>query len=373
MSAVKPFHHPSSVKQIARLRKYQVSGLRDLKAALKKTKKKVQGDILEGAASGAIHTARGQNGVYRSIAGRYSQLSVDMGEWAKTMTGEVTRDWKAYAIGEIMEQSGSGSVKSRITKFSPQYAERIFQLIAPEGGKRFAGIFTDKMAQEDLQSLREATSEAYRLGSLEGWTSNRIQKEIQERWQKLAVNIGTRGFVDNANRRWDNSAYLRMLTRTTTARVARESYLTTLTDNGDDLIRVSSVGDSCPYCVAWDGVILSISGKDNRFPSYQQAVNSKGHLYGPNCDCLQVRVDQDLNGDEIKAQRVTKQADWDSTESIHAFKDEASKKGPVFGPILEPGSKEAKTPSLFVTPDPRNVPGKDGKGPQKPPVQVPKV
>lgn len=331
----------TATRQIQKLRRYQKSGFRDLEKMVVSARRDVRNSVIDAAEAGKIATAKGREGIYASIAGRYSELSRDMGEWAKTITGEISKDWRQFAIDAVMAQTG-GAVKTRFTRFSPEYTNRIFELVAPQGGKRFAGVFTDKMTEVQLRQLRESTAEAFRLGSIEGWDSNRIQKEIQERWQKTALTSSTRQFVDAAGRRWDNANYLRMLTRTTTARVARESYLSTLSENGDDLIRVRAVGDSCKYCVAWDGVILSISGKNSRFPSYNTAVNSKGHLYGPNCDCLQERVDMTLNDEEIKAQRDTAQPDWDDPEKIHAFKDKASKKGPVNGPIVRPKDKDRK-------------------------------
>jgi hypothetical protein len=135
--------------------------------------------------------------------------------------------------------------------------------------------------------------------------------------------MGAYKFVDVAGRQWDNARYLNMLVRTTTARIARESFNQTLTDAGLDLIRFRNVGDSCPVCKAWDGVIISVSGADKRFPSYQEAIN--GGAWHPNCDCIQDYVDETLDSDAIAAQGETENVNWRDPKAVAKYSEAANK------------------------------------------------
>jgi hypothetical protein len=92
-----------------------------------------------------------------------------------------------------------------------------------------------------------------------------------------------------------------MLVRTTTARVARDSYMDTLVSNGDDLAVIQNAdGTACDICQAWDGVIMSISGANTDYPSYNQALNAGwGH---PNCRCTAERIDETIDKTQIEKQ-----------------------------------------------------------------------
>ena len=74
-----------------------------------------------------------------------------------------------------------------------------------------------------------------------------------------------------------------------------------LVKNGDDLVRVSIVdGETCDVCAEWDGRILSISGTDTRFPSYEDA--AEAGMFHPNCRCRLERVDPEWDAEDIEEQ-----------------------------------------------------------------------
>ncbi|WP_433235508.1 phage minor capsid protein [Streptosporangium sp. CA-135522] len=77
--------------------------------------------------------------------------------------------------------------------------------------------------------------------------------------QKFAAK-GISGFVDKKNRTWSISAYAEMAARTAMARAANEGHLSTLRDNGRDLVIVSRAPYRCPVCVPWEGKVLSQAG-----------------------------------------------------------------------------------------------------------------
>jgi len=304
-------------RQIKLLRSWQEEGYKDLETRVLKARRDVR-RIIQDEISDRPNLAllKSQKAVYRQLSDRWESLSADIDRWALDLTGQVARRFREFAVDNIISRGG-GPVKSRITKYSPEYAQRIFELIAPQNGERIAGVFTDKMDQLTLGALRQSVVSTFRQGAIEGWTSNRIHKEIQDAWGEIARDLSSEKFVDVAGRRWQNSNYLRMLTRTTTARVARESYNQTLAENGDDMIRVRAVGDNCPTCQAWDGLILSITGGNPEYPSYQQAINAG--MWHPNCDCLQERIDETLDREDADEQAARKNVDWNELEQVQVY------------------------------------------------------
>ncbi|MEV4749066.1 phage minor capsid protein [Streptosporangium sp. NPDC049248] len=77
--------------------------------------------------------------------------------------------------------------------------------------------------------------------------------------QKMAAK-GISGFVDSKDRTWSISAYAEMAARTAMARAANEGHLSTLRDNGRDLVIVSRAPYRCPVCLPWEGKVLSQTG-----------------------------------------------------------------------------------------------------------------
>lgn len=67
-------------------------------------------------------------------------------------------------------------------------------------------------------------------------------------------------FFDGKNRTWSISSYAEMAARTAMARAANEGHLSTLQENGRDLVMVSRAPYTCPLCDPWEGKVLSQSG-----------------------------------------------------------------------------------------------------------------
>lgn len=65
---------------------------------------------------------------------------------------------------------------------------------------------------------------------------------------------------DSKGRSWSMSSYAEMATRTAMARAANEGHLSTLRENGRDLVIVSRAPYRCPVCVPWEGKVLSQAG-----------------------------------------------------------------------------------------------------------------
>ncbi len=81
-------------------------------------------------------------------------------------------------------------------------------------------------------------------------------------------------------------------------------------------MRVSRGGDpTCRLCAPWEGTILSISGRDSRFPSYEQA--RRAGCFHPNCVHTLEYADEAADAEEFALQRkfpVGAQADAEAMD-----------------------------------------------------------
>ena len=135
-----------------------------------------------------------------------------------------------------------------------------------------------------FQVLRKA-DDAYQkvmahatTGLLAG-TDTRIQAS-----QKMLNEFAAKGitsFVDKAGRNWDLSSYAEMCARTVSSHAALQGHIDRQFEVGEDLVKVSSIGTTCPICARWQGVVLSISGTSPKYHSVEEA-KSAG-LFHPNC------------------------------------------------------------------------------------------
>lgn len=92
---------------------------------------------------------------------------------------------------------------------------------------------------------------------------------------------GITSFVDKAGRCWEMSTYAEMATLTAIERATLEGYTDTMQSYGFDLAVISSHVGACPLCVAWEGVIVSVSGKTSGYPSLADAEGSG--VFHPRC------------------------------------------------------------------------------------------
>lgn len=103
-----------------------------------------------------------------------------------------------------------------------------------------------------------------------------VKQELKEFADK-----GITSFVDKNGRTWDMATYAEMATLTAIERATIEGYIDTMKYYGYDLAIISSHAGACPICVAWEDVIISVSGDNDDYPSYDDAVADG--VFHPRC------------------------------------------------------------------------------------------
>ncbi len=280
---------------------------------LKLARERVRAVVSTGAER-AARNSREQEKVYREVAG----ILGDLGRaYDRHMEGLIN---KASRAGHESAQVQVGASKK--LRYNEKRTEKYFQLVAPETSKSLAAVMTDRMTDKVVEELRWALVDGVRQATVEGMTANETQKLIRDKWDDAMGDSNMFRFVDRSGRAWENARYLQMLTRTTAARVARESSIDTFAENGIKLGRISISGDpDCDVCQAWEGRIIQLAGESDEWPTYDDAIDAG--VFHPNCVHFVEPIDEDLHREEVEIQRdVGLPDDLEDEEQVMEQRDE---------------------------------------------------
>lgn len=280
--------------------------------ALREARERVQAKIAAMAAR-AAQDGREQERAYREIA-------KILGDLGRAYDGHLRKLIKSAS--RAGHDGAQAQVGERLLKYNERRTEKYFALVAPETSKSLAAVMTDKMTDRIVEALRWSLVDGGRQAAVEGLTANETQKLIRDKWDEAANDNNLFRFIDRSGRPWENARYLQMLTRTTAARVARESALDTFAENGIRLGRISISGDpDCDVCQAWEGRIIQLAGESKEWPTYDDAIEAG--VFHPNCVHYVEPIDEDLDAKEIEIQHgVGLPDDFDDDDEMMVQRDE---------------------------------------------------
>ena len=198
-----------------------------------------------------------------------------------------------------------GSQKTGVeVRYSKARADEMIGVLAGRRGKNLAAVFTENMAANVIDALRNATVAAMRENAVAGGSEKELARALEDKWLDAAKDGETYQFVDAGGHVWDTKTYVAMNVRTNAMRVYNDCLADTIgRATGSDLVRVSSGGDpDCRLCFPWEGRILSLTGKTEGFPSYEEA--REAGCFHPNCVHTLEYVDELLDEDEIALQKA---------------------------------------------------------------------
>lgn len=111
-------------------------------------------------------------------------------------------------------------------------------------------------------------------------TPNEALRETAARWAEH----GIPALVDKRGRKWTTEAYVSMVMRSISNRVANDMQFARMDDYGVDLIEVSSHVDARPRCAPFQGKIYSRSGNHPKYPPFSSTSYGEPQgLLGVNC------------------------------------------------------------------------------------------
>lgn len=212
-------------------------------------------------------------------------------EYYKSLkTGKpLTGNKKKIVEAAIEQMYNDPKKKAAIQKETIKFAQGIHtsildELDIPMNLKQLILATNKLLNNASFQILRNA-EDAYTqimanatTGLLAG-TDTRIQAS-QKMLNEMAAK-GITSFVDKAGRKWSLSSYAEMCARTVSAHAALQGHIDRQLEVGEDLVKVSTIGTTCPICQRWQGVVLSISGKSEKYHGLDEA--KAAGLFHPNC------------------------------------------------------------------------------------------
>lgn len=282
----------ADLSQLSRLTRRADSVAESASRLVRKTMREIRGELAN--LSGELNlagNAEDREKVYAGIRRRMTLLSRRMDTLMEAQNEEAAKG----------AAKSAASLTGLEVKYSPSRAKAICELVTPAQGENLAAVFTDRMGRALINSLREATVGMLREQAVAGGSMKDMSRDLAERWSK-AANTEDPKFTDSSGRVWNTKTYIQMNVRTNTMRV----YNDCLADNvaretGGDLMRISTGGDPDCDCAAWEGCIVSLTGKTKGFPTYEDARN--GGCFHPNCTHTLEYVDETVDAQEIELQK----------------------------------------------------------------------
>jgi hypothetical protein len=130
---------------------------------------------------------------------------------------------------------------------------------------------TRKLIQGITVKVRQKAAE-------EGWSSGKAFRALRDEVMSQHLDFT---FVDRAGRKWAPEKYLRMVSRTLMAESQREAHEAAYAEAGVDLVKVSIHGTKCEKCQPYEGMVLSLTGATEGYPTVAKA--RREGLFHPNC------------------------------------------------------------------------------------------
>ena len=184
--------------------------------------------------------------------------------------------YSAYtgSVGAFETEASKFTDWAGITKISPN-TQKVVSILAE---------LDESLDAADRMILRKA-SDAY--ADIVGHVSAEVaagtitvREAVKRELERFAAR-GITSFVDKAGRAWEMSTYAEMATLTAIERATIQGYTDTMQAYGFDLAVISGHVGACPLCAAWEGVIVSVSGNDKKYPSLSDAEGAG--VFHPRC------------------------------------------------------------------------------------------
>ncbi|MDD4483952.1 MAG: hypothetical protein PHD55_06265 [Methanoregula sp.] len=177
------------------------------------------------------------------------------------------RDWSTQAIQEAYEAGQKSTGLGGGVGFNAVHQQAV-AVLAENAYGRFEIVD---------QVIGRRVNDVYRSIALENVTGQVVGYQT---WQQTAKRIrsdmaerGITGFVDAAGKRWNMETYAEMIARTTPRQAMIEGTKNRLLEHDHDLAEIiGGIGkNTCDICRAWDGRVVSLTGKTSGYPTLDEA------------------------------------------------------------------------------------------------------
>lgn len=199
----------------------------------------------------------------------YSDLGLKYEKVFRSTLPEVMQKFYDSAIQEMIKAGVRNAILGKPDSGRVKYfLESAFEQVAMK---------TRNMSFQHVRVLRDITASVTRQMSLSGATRRQVSKALLER----ALEIPGFQFIDKSGKKWSNKSYFSTLARTELMNAARASYDDKCADEGFDVMKLTTSGNSCDKCARYEGRLFSLSGSTPGLPSKQDLIDDG--VFHPNC------------------------------------------------------------------------------------------
>jgi len=197
----------------------------------------------------------------------YSWAENDLkGEYAKAVADTLEKAGKLGFDTAITQRDVLESEFTDVGEFTKR-AKESFRLIKP-------GTLAD-IRQKKTTLTQEATRAYFRDANV-GTRKEYMQKVMNDLSDK-----GIQSVRYSSGAKMNIREYSEMVARTNINNAGREAAMDTQRRMGNDLVRMTVHYPTCQYCAAYQGRVLSVTGRSSKYPSVDEA-RGYGALH-PNC------------------------------------------------------------------------------------------
>lgn len=209
-----------------------------------------------------------RNNLYREIEEKIDAFEK---RYLKSFKSGVNKIVDAEVKRIRTEVEESELTKKQIKAFQSEKAKTYYS-----SQKIYVQSQTEKMKSDVKKQIRNA---GIRISSVANQRSISLSK-AREAYSVQQKNIDFT-FVDKANRKWDLGKYLNIFENTSYRNLSREVSDELLSEMSHDLVVVMP-NDANDPCKNWIGKVLSLSGANKNYPSYD-AAKQTNQIFHPNC------------------------------------------------------------------------------------------
>lgn len=211
---------------------------------------------------------------------KYAEIRAVKSELEKTVNG--LSKWRDTAVTQAFNKAYQGGsqtfLNEMLSKSLTKHSTSTSKVISILSELQSSLKASDRMI---LRKSSDAYADIIGIATSRAATGTvTVRQAVQSALDDFA-DKGIGSFVDKGGSVWEMSNYAEMAVLTGLERASLYGYTDTMQEYGYDLAIISSHAGACPLCVAWQGVIISISGDDHKYPSLDDAEG--GGCFHPRC------------------------------------------------------------------------------------------
>lgn len=244
-------------------------------------------DILGEMESATDFGVANRKAILGNIRTILTELGVDTSQWVDDNLTAQYQSGMVNAVDQLTEIGAGVKIGPQFTQINRQAVKALIDDTSKSFGdamstvNRSAKQIFDKAVQEEIK-------QKIALGQVNAATRKTITNDIKQTIKEQ----GIAALKDKSGKTWTLDRYADMLARTKIVEARNTGLANKMLENGYDLVQVSSHNSDHPECAVWEGVICSLTGKTDGYPTLDEA-EGEG-LFHPNCMHAVNAVEPDL-------------------------------------------------------------------------------